>query len=124
MYIEKQNAIIIGRKTWDSLPANRRPLPGRFNVVLSGQPKEAFPGAHLVCTALADAVETISSPPLTEKIESIFILGGAAVYEVCDAQTHTTHIHGHTHTYTPLIKYAYAICDRIWENMHSSHIRF
>ena len=87
--IEKQNAVIIGRKTWHALPANRQPLPGRFNVVLSRQPKEAFPGADLVRTSLTAAVEAISSPPLTEKIESIFILGGAAVYEVyARARTH------------------------------------
>ena len=79
---EKQNAVILGRKTWHSLPANVRPLPGRFNVVLSRQPKEAFAGAHLVCCSLSEAVNTISSPPLADKIESIFILGGSVVYEV------------------------------------------
>lgn len=31
----KQNAIIMGRNTWDSLPSSRRPLKGRLNVVLS-----------------------------------------------------------------------------------------
>ena len=31
----KQNAVIMGRKTWDSLPQSFRPLPGRINVVLS-----------------------------------------------------------------------------------------
>ena len=79
----KQNAVIVGRRTWESLPASVRPLSGRFNVVLSRQPKEAFPGAHLVCSSLTGAVDTISSPPLADKIESVYILGGSAVYEVC-----------------------------------------
>lgn len=80
--VEKQNAVIIGRKTWDSLPPNVRPLSGRFTVVLTRQPKEAFPGAHLVSCSLTEAVNTISSIPLADKIESIYILGGSAVYEV------------------------------------------
>ena len=74
--------MIIGRKTWDSLPPNVRPLPGRFTVVLSRQPKDAFPGVHLVCRSLTEAVDTISLPPLADKVESVYILGGSAVYEV------------------------------------------
>ena len=32
---QQQNAVIMGRKTYDSLPEKKRPLPGRINVVLS-----------------------------------------------------------------------------------------
>ena len=37
--------VIMGRKTWDSLPAKFRPLPGRLNVVVTRQPGWQASGA-------------------------------------------------------------------------------
>lgn len=45
--------LIMGRKTWDSLP--RKPLPGRANIVLTGQPGWMAEGAQ-VTTTFADAL--------------------------------------------------------------------
>ena len=33
----KKNAVIMGRKTWQSIPLSRRPLVSRFNIILSRQ---------------------------------------------------------------------------------------
>lgn len=65
------NAIIMGRKTWLSLPKGA--LPGRRNIVLSSNP--AFPaiGAD-VFTSLIDALEAAKTEP------GIFIIGGGEVY--------------------------------------------
>ena len=39
--------VIMGRKTWESLPPRFRPLPGRRNIVISRQIDYAAPGAEL-----------------------------------------------------------------------------
>jgi dihydrofolate reductase/thymidylate synthase len=35
---EKHNAVVMGRRTWDSIPAKFRPLKGRTNIVLTRTP--------------------------------------------------------------------------------------
>ena len=39
--------VIMGRKTWDSLPPRFRPLPGRLNVVITRQPHWVAEGAQV-----------------------------------------------------------------------------
>lgn len=34
---DKQNAVLMGRKTWESIPAKSRPLKNRYNIVLSSR---------------------------------------------------------------------------------------
>jgi len=42
------HTVVMGRRTWDSLPASVRPLPGRRNVVLSRRADFAADGAEVV----------------------------------------------------------------------------
>ena len=65
--------VIMGRKTWESLPDRFRPLPGRRNIVVSRNTGYAAPGASLVPSleaALAEAADD----------ENTFVIGGAALY--------------------------------------------
>jgi dihydrofolate reductase len=65
--------IIMGRKTWDSLP--RKPLPGRTNIVVSRDPAFAAAGAgiaHSFAEALAKA--EAENPP------EIMVIGGAELF--------------------------------------------
>ncbi|MDR2637586.1 MAG: dihydrofolate reductase [Zoogloeaceae bacterium] len=75
------HAVIMGRKTWESLPENVRPLPGRQNIVLSRQAGYAAsglsPGVWLL-PSLPAALEKLAAeqPDATEA----FIIGGERLY--------------------------------------------
>jgi dihydrofolate reductase/thymidylate synthase len=81
---KKQNAVIMGRRTWESIPAKFRPLPGRLNVVLSRSGTAAsFEGAHRVCSSLEQASELLARPEMQDKVESRFVIGGGQVRICC-----------------------------------------
>lgn len=65
------NTIIMGRKTFESLPKGA--LPNRRNVVLSSRSDVSFPGAE-VFPSLEDALNSCQPD------EHVFIIGGASVY--------------------------------------------
>ncbi|MFT6590940.1 MAG: dihydrofolate reductase [Rhodoferax sp.] len=65
--------VIMGRKTWDSLPPRFRPLPGRINVVVTRQPDWQAPGA-LCAHSLGEAL--ILCPADSEA----WVIGGAEIY--------------------------------------------
>ncbi|MDQ1695335.1 MAG: dihydrofolate reductase [Frankiaceae bacterium] len=68
--------VVMGRRTWESLPSRFRPLPGRRNIVLSRDP-----------SYIADGAEVVSS--LSEALsggDEIWVIGGAAVYEAALAE--------------------------------------
>lgn len=70
--------IIMGRKTWDSLP--RKPLPGRLNVVLSRD--GAFePHGAVVCEQFREAFEIAREQAAEDGAEEICVIGGAAIFE-------------------------------------------
>ncbi len=67
--------VIMGRRTWESLPDNVRPLPGRTNIVLSRNPTFEAKGAT-VASSLDDALEFAASTGA----EIAFVIGGAELY--------------------------------------------
>ncbi len=67
--------VIMGRKTWESLPAAFRPLPGRRNLVLTRAPSYVAPGAE-ICHALSEALELAAN----DDDDEIFVIGGEDLY--------------------------------------------
>ncbi|GAB4817169.1 hypothetical protein N2152v2_004215 [Parachlorella kessleri] len=95
----KQNAVIMGRKTWESIPAKFRPLRGRVNIILTrgaaGDENAAGAGnAPLlqgvgkqqgveVSASLSSALELLARPEFAERVETVFVIGGGQVYAEC-----------------------------------------
>ena len=67
------HTVIMGRKTWESLPPRFRPLPSRRNIVITRQPDYAAPGAEL-----ADSLE--NGLKLASTATVAFIIGGEQIY--------------------------------------------
>ncbi len=63
------HTVVMGRRTWESLPAKVRPLPGRRNVVLSRQTGFVAGGAEVV-----DSLEAALTEPET------WVIGGEQIY--------------------------------------------
>ncbi|RPA87169.1 hypothetical protein BJ508DRAFT_410713 [Ascobolus immersus RN42] len=78
----KRNAVIMGRKTYDSIPPKFRPLPERLNVILTRQkgwtlPEDELLKGAVVREGFTEALEALGND---ENIHRVFIIGGAEIY--------------------------------------------
>nr|GMC87549.1 bifunctional dihydrofolate reductase-thymidylate synthase-like [Ipomoea batatas] len=78
----KKNAVIMGRKTWESIPLHYRPLPGRLNIVLTRS--ESFGVADseniVICRSLSLARQMLAASPYCLSIEKVFVIGGGELF--------------------------------------------
>lgn len=96
---KKKNALIMGRKTWESIPLKYQPLPGRLNVVLTRSGNLGIDTAVnvVLCGSIASAMELLTQPPYSQSIEKVFVIGGGQILKEalnapqCDA-IHITEI--------------------------------
>jgi len=71
--------VIMGRKTWDSLPPRYRPLPNRVNIVVSRQVGWSADGA-VHATSLAEAIQKYDELVASD----VWVIGGAQIYEAAE----------------------------------------
>ncbi|MFA6532468.1 MAG: dihydrofolate reductase [Patescibacteria group bacterium] len=78
------HVVIMGRKTYESLPEKFRPLPNRINIVVSRHPepvsgsRNQFGMTQLIyCSSIEEAIQFAKQ----EKTSEIFIIGGASIYK-------------------------------------------
>ena len=67
------HAVVMGRRTWDSLPDRFRPLPGRRNVVVTRNPDWSADGAERA-GSLDEALALLDSAP------QVYVIGGGQLY--------------------------------------------
>jgi dihydrofolate reductase len=67
------HAVVMGRRTWDSLPDRFRPLPGRRNVVLTRNTEWRAAGAEWA-GSLEEAIDLVRDE------QRVFVIGGAQIY--------------------------------------------
>jgi dihydrofolate reductase len=75
--------IIMGRKTWDSLP--RRPLPGRMNLVLS-RDGSFEPHGAVVCERFEEAVQIAREEAEDDGADEVCVIGGEALFALAMAK--------------------------------------
>ena len=77
------NAVIMGRKTWESIPTKFRPLKDRLNIVISRSADGAVPST----TALTEPVRVPSFEKAVQFAEThpsiarVFVMGGGQIYD-------------------------------------------
>ena len=82
---KKQNAVIMGRKTWLGIPEKNRPLKKRANIVLTSDSEWAtanLPTGVFSAKTLEEAMALLSSESsLVGKIETAMVIGGLQLFE-------------------------------------------
>lgn len=101
----KINAVIMGRKTWDSIPLKFRPLKGRINVVVSRQPGDSMGDAKgealMRVGSIEEGLERLQRGDWIRQVEDqaqwkqdgitdialgrVFVIGGAQIYNAAFA---------------------------------------
>jgi dihydrofolate reductase len=77
--------VIMGRKTWDSLPPRFRPLPGRTNIVVTRQAQWQSPGATRAAS-LQEALDSCSAEP------KVWVIGGAEIWAQALSHAHVAEV--------------------------------
>jgi dihydrofolate reductase len=75
--------VIMGRKTWESLP--KRPLPGRINIVLTRDGsyiEEPIARGALICERFDEALQIAREQAEEDGVDEVCVIGGAEIYAV------------------------------------------
>lgn len=89
----KQNVVIMGRKSWFSIPLKFQPLKNRINIVLSTSLTEKPKGAHHLFDSLDAALRYLNKPETQSEIDEVWVIGGHSVYKAAMESPHCHRIY-------------------------------
>ncbi|KAM4745151.1 dihydrofolate reductase [Anableps anableps] len=78
--VGRKNVVIMGRKTWFSIPEKNRPLKDRINIVLSRERNVPPAGAHYLASDFSSALRLVDTE-LAEQADQVWIIGGSSLYK-------------------------------------------
>ncbi len=81
--------VVMGSKTWASLPDKRRPLPKRQNVVIS-QRHVQVPKGVMLASGRDELLDLIEQNGVD--LENVFIIGGSEIYRLFENDIQTVHV--------------------------------
>lgn len=83
------NAVIVGRKTWESIPPRHRPLPNRINLVLTRDESYEVPEGVLKAASLDEALSMLKMID----VNKCFVIGGGQIYREAIVHPWCDYIH-------------------------------
>lgn len=93
-----RNAVIMGRKTWDSIPPKFRPLKDRTNIVISSQERGALSGVTddvIVSSSILDGLSELEKAVQSGRAPALgraYVIGGARIYNAAMELEQTKHV--------------------------------
>lgn len=76
--LTENNIVVMGRKTYESIG---KPLPNRYNVIISSQNNLNLPTEVLVLNSPTEALKATKSMAIKQNIKNIYVIGGAGIYQ-------------------------------------------
>jgi len=76
--ITKGAVVIMGRKTYQSIPKKYRPLPNRVNIVISNSPRPTYVPKEVAWVGSIDAANAVA---IATNSSNIYVIGGASIYK-------------------------------------------
>jgi dihydrofolate reductase len=102
--------VLMGRKTWDSIPAKFRPLPGRTNIIITRQKDFKAEGAVIV-KSLDEGIELAKKAGETE----LMVIGGGEIYKQVFPKTDKVYLTKVHATFIDADAFAPNISDNHWK---------